>query len=136
MADVLTPRQRSRCMSRIRGKNTRPEIVIRKKLWSLGLRYRVNYKLPGRPDVVFVSRRLAIFIDGCFWHRCPLHYQSPATNRLFWETKITSNVQRDRDVEAQLAREGWTVLRFWEHEVKDDPDRVIQSILTQVRGQQ
>ena len=130
MSDVMTPKQRSRCMSRIRAKNTLPEITIRKKLWSLGYRYRVNYKLLGRPDIVFTNQHIAIFIDGCFWHRCPLHFQAPATNPEFWIKKISHNVHRDRTVDMRLAADGWSVLRFWEHEVKDDPERVVQVILS------
>jgi DNA mismatch endonuclease (patch repair protein) len=135
MADVLTPEQRSRCMSRIRGRDTRPEIVIRKALWSLGCRYRVNYGLPGKPDIVFTRQHLAIFIDGCFWHRCPLHFQAPATNARFWEAKIEGNVRRDREVDARLATGGWSVLRIWEHEAKTDQEEVIQAILERLRKQ-
>lgn len=135
MADVMTPEQRSRCMSRIRGRDTRPEVIIRKMLWSLGCRYRVNYKLPGKPDIVFTRQRLAVFIDGCFWHHCPLHYQAPATNPGFWEAKIDGNVRRDREVDALLAKGGWSVLRFWEHEVKADQEEVLRAILKRLRGQ-
>lgn len=135
MADVMTPGQRSRCMSRIRGRDTRPELIIRKMLWSLGCRYRVNSKLPGRPDIVFTRQRLAVFIDGCFWHRCPLHYQAPATNPAFWEAKIGRNVRHDRKVDVLLAKEGWSVLRIWEHEVRTDPERVLRVILARLRGQ-
>lgn len=135
MADVMTPEQRSRCMARIRGKDTGPEVIIRKMLWSLGHRYRINYRLPGRPDIVFPGRRLAVFMDGCFWHRCPLHYQAPATNPGFWEAKIAGNVRRDREVDTRLATAGWSVLRFWEHEVKDDPERVLRVILDRLRRQ-
>lgn len=122
-------------MSRIRGRNTRPEVIVRKILWSLGHRYRINYSLPGRPDIVFTRPHLAVFIDGCFWHRCPLHYQAPATNPEFWETKIAGNVRRDREVDARLAEGGWSVLRFWEHEVKADPEQVLRAILDRLRGQ-
>lgn len=135
MADVMTPEQRSRCMARIRGKDTGPEVIIRKMLWSLGHRYRINYRLPGTPDIVFPGRRLAVFMDGCFWHRCPLHYQAPATNPGFWEAKIAGNVRRDREVDARLATAGWSVLRFWEHEVKDDPEQVLRVILDRLRRQ-
>lgn len=120
-------------MSRIRSRDTRPEIVIRKMLWSLGCRYRVNYKLPGKPDIVFPRQRLAVFIDGCFWHHCPSHYQAPATNPEFWEAKIYGNVRRDREVEALLAKRGWSILRFWEHEVKGEPEKVIRVILKRLR---
>jgi DNA mismatch endonuclease (patch repair protein) len=133
MADVMTPAQRSHCMSRIRARDTQPEVVIRKMLWSLGCRYRINSSLPGKPDIVFTRQRLAVFIDGCFWHRCPLHYQAPATNPGFWETKIAGNVRRDRDVDARLGKTGWSTLRFWEHEVKNDPEQVLRGILDRLR---
>ena len=129
MADVLTPEQRSFCMSRIRGRDTRPELAIRKGLWSLGYRYRIDMKLPGKPDIVFPRERVVIFIDGCFWHRCPIHYQAPATNPHFWEKKIHRNVERDRLVDRELASQGWKVKRIWEHEVKEDPLRVIEDLV-------
>lgn len=135
MADVMTPKQRSRCMSRIRGRNTGPEVVIRKMLWALGHRYRINYTLPGKPDIVFTRHRLAVFIDGCFWHRCPMHYHAPATRLEFWEAKIAGNVSRDREINARLAKDGWSVLRIWEHEVKDAPEQVLQVILKRLREQ-
>lgn len=133
MTDVMTPMQRSLCMSRIRARDTRPEIIIRKMLWSLGYRYRVRYKLPGKPDIVFTKKRLVVFIDGCFWHRCPLHYQPPATNKVFWEDKIGGNVKRDQRVHDQLTQEGWLVMRFWEHEVKDSPEQVLRAIVGQLK---
>lgn len=129
MSDVLTPEQRKFCMSRIRSRDTKPEMTIRKGLWSLGYRYRVSTRLPGRPDIVFPRERLAVFIDGCFWHRCPRHYQAPATNPQFWERKIDRNVERDRMVDLQLASLGWRVKRIWEHEVREDPLRVIEDLI-------
>jgi len=129
MADVLTPEQRSFCMSRIKGRDTKPELIIRKGLWSLGYRYRIGIKLPGRPDIVFPRKRVVVFIDGCFWHRCPRHYQAPATNPHFWEKKINRNVERDRLVDRELASKGWKVKRIWEHEVREDPLRVIEDLI-------
>ena len=75
--DILTPQQRSHCMSRIRGSNTGPELAVRKALWALHLRYRTHYAIPGRPDIVFPKARIAVFIDGCFWHGCALHGVKP-----------------------------------------------------------
>lgn len=120
MADVLTPEQRRRCMSRNKGSNTTPEVRLRRALWSAGLRYRVHPRLPGKPDLAFNRARIAVFVDGCFWHRCPLHATHPRTNEAFWAAKLDRNVQRDREVEAQLERAGWTVCRFWEHELEAD----------------
>lgn len=117
--DVLTPKQRRRCMSSIRGRDTKPELILRKALWAQGLRYRLNNRLPGRPDIIFPGKKLAIFVDGCFWHRCPLHFQAPEANSLFWAEKIGRNVDRDREVDQRLRAQGWQVLRVWEHEIHE-----------------
>jgi len=134
MTDVLTHEQRRRCMSRIRGKDTRPEKHLRQALWSTGLRYRIRNRLIGRPDIVFPSSRVAVFVDGCFWHRCPEHGVSPVTNSLFWERKLDRNVARDREVTARLADEGWIVIRLWEHEVKHNVDACVARIRAAVRS--
>ncbi|MCG8037119.1 MAG: very short patch repair endonuclease [Candidatus Thiodiazotropha taylori] len=126
--DVLTPEQRSHCMSRIQGKNTKPELTLRKALWAAGHRYRLKNRLPGRPDIVFPSKKVAIFIDGCFWHKCPEHFQAPASNSKFWADKINRNVERDREVEQLLIDRGWQILRFWEHEVRDSPEACISKV--------
>lgn len=128
MADVMTPEQRSRCMSRVKSKNTKPEMRLRKALWAEGLRYRLRYKLPGKPDLVFVSIRLAVFVDGCFWHGCPDHATKPKTNEGFWTTKLRENVERDQRVNWQLRGMGWNVLRLWQHDVEKDLDGVVQQI--------
>lgn len=126
--DVMTPEQRSRCMSRIRGKDTGPELLLRKALWHTGFRYRLYAKLPGKPDLVFLRKKLAVFVDGCFWHGCPLHATRPKGNRPFWDRKLTGNVIRDRKITATLESTGWIVMRFWEHEVTDDIDNVVDQI--------
>lgn len=118
--DVLTKSQRSFCMSQIKGKDTKPEITLRKSLWNLGYRYRVRNKLPGKPDIIFPGLRAVIFVDGCFWHKCPEHYQPPITRADFWDKKITGNVERDKKNNSLLKAEGWLVLRVWEHEVKQN----------------
>jgi DNA mismatch endonuclease (patch repair protein) len=128
MADVLTREQRSYNMSQIRGRDTKPEMLLRKALWNMGFRYRVHYKLPGRPDIVFVSKRVVIFIDGCFWHGCPEHMVRPKTNSKFWNTKIQGNIDRDERTSIVLRSEGWTVLRFWEHEVEEELFRVVKKV--------
>jgi len=104
-------------MSRIRGRDTGPETRIRKALWALGLRYRIKNRLPGRPDIVISHARIAVFVDGCFWHQCPKHFVMPRTRRAFWKQKIQANRARDRGVNRKLKRDGWSVLRFWEHEI-------------------
>jgi len=116
-------------MSQIRGKNTKPEMTIRRLLWKNGLRgYRIHYDLPGKPDIVFTRTKTAIFIDGCFWHKCPECFHEPKTNTDFWMKKINHNVQRDKEINAQLSTEGWNILRFWEHEVRKDPETVVRKI--------
>jgi DNA mismatch endonuclease, patch repair protein len=132
LADVMTQSQRSRCMSRIRGRDTGPELLVRNGLWRRGLRYRLRYALPGHPDIVFPKERIAVFIDGCFWHRCPVHFREPATNTSTWEAKISGNVKRDRAVDARLMTEGWEVLRFWEHQVDESVASVIARIARRV----
>ncbi|MGZ5011026.1 MAG: very short patch repair endonuclease [Methylobacter sp.] len=128
MADTLTPEQRRRCMSNVRNKNTGLEMKLRRALWKTGLRYRVNSKQPGKPDIVFPKRKLAVFVDGCFWHGCPIHGTKPETNAEFWQTKIKVNRERDLRVTSQLTDLGWTVIRVWEHEIKECLAVVIQNI--------
>jgi len=132
--DVLTPEQRSYCMSRVRDKNTTPELRLRKALWACGLRYRLRSKLPGKPDIIFPKARLAVFVDGCFWHRCPIHGHIPHTNRAYWVPKIRGNVLRARRVVREIEAMGWCVLRFWEHEVNTDLADVVERIATVVRA--
>lgn len=106
-------------MSQIRGRNTKPEIALRKALWARGLRYRVHYNLPGKPDLAFVGKKIAVFVDGCFWHGCQKHCINPKTNSEFWTKKIQGNIARDRNNDDRLQQAGWRVLRYWEHEIKD-----------------
>lgn len=119
-------------MSRIRGSDTGPEIILRKKLWAAGLRYRLKSRVIGRPDLVFPSAKVAVFVDGCFWHGCPQHYTFPKTNAKFWRGKISRNIARDQEVNSQLKSEGWKVLRFWEHELSNNADRCADRILAVV----
>ncbi|QQG48730.1 MAG: very short patch repair endonuclease [archaeon] len=127
MPDVLTPGQRSLNMSRIRGRNTSPERIVRAGLKDAKITdYRIHSSLPGKPDIVFPKARLAVFIDGCFWHRCPEDYQEPDTRKDFWRKKIAGNVLRDRHVDGILTGTGWTVMRIWEHDVKARPEHVIR----------
>lgn len=119
--DILTRQQRSTVMSRIRGKNTVPEMVVRRAAHSLGLRFRLHRKdLPGSPDLVFPGRRKALFVHGCFWHRhsgCRLAY-TPKSNASFWEAKFGSNIVRDARVMDELRAAGWAPLIIWECETR------------------
>lgn len=132
MADVLTKQQRSHCMSMIRGRDTGPEMKLRKALWSEGLRYRLKSNLPGRPDFVFPGTKLAVFVDGCFWHGCDEHCQLPGTNTEFWLKKINGNIERDKHVKFELENSGWAVIRFWEHEVRKNLQRCIRTVAERV----
>jgi DNA mismatch endonuclease (patch repair protein) len=134
MTDVLTEEQRKYNMSRIRGKDTSPELKIRKKLYSQGLRgYRVHYQLPGRPDITFTRYRIAVFIDGCYWHKCPECFTEPQTRREFWMNKINRNVERDKEINLLLESDGWHVLRFWEHQVRKDAQSVVDMIYNAIQ---
>jgi DNA mismatch endonuclease, patch repair protein len=134
MADVLTPEQRKHNMSRIRAKNTGPEAKIRKLLSAKRIRgYRLHYNLPGKPDIVFTKKKIAIFIDGCFWHKCPVDYQDPETRKEFWMKKIQSNVDRDKKVNEQLKNDGWTVIRIWEHEIRKEPEKAVKKIIRSLK---
>lgn len=129
--DRLSPEQRSRLMSRIKGKDTKPEIVVRKLLTSMGYRYRLHRKdLPGTPDIVFPGRKKVIFVSGCYWHRHPScsRASTPSTRKDFWEAKFNANVNRDRSNIAELQRQGWDVLTIWECEIKQPEN--LHSILT------
>jgi DNA mismatch endonuclease, patch repair protein len=120
MSDVLNPVQRSYCMSRNRGSDTKPELALRRALFALGLRYRVKSDLPGRPDIVFPGARVALFVDGCFWHGCPDHFKRPQNNAAFWREKLERTRARDQSINVQLSERGWRVVRIWEHQVKKD----------------
>jgi DNA mismatch endonuclease (patch repair protein) len=131
MTDVLTQEQRRLNMSHIRAKNTGPEVKLRKLLFAHGTRgYRIHFDLPGKPDIVFTKKKIAIFIDGCFWHKCPICFKEPETRNEFWMKKIQSNIDRDKKVNAQLKTEGWTILRLWEHEIRKDPENAVKKIIT------
>ncbi|WP_434628642.1 very short patch repair endonuclease [Chromobacterium sp. CV08] len=119
--DKLSPEQRSTLMSRIKGSNTSPERKLRSAMWQMGLRFRLGQRIGRtRPDIVFKGARLAIFVDGCFWHSCPVHKSRPQSNQYFWDEKLARNVARDNKTTTDLESSGWTVMRFWEHEVKGD----------------
>lgn len=116
-------------MARIKGRDTRPELLLRQALWRRGLRYRVNKRVEGvRPDVVFPTARIAIFVDGCFWHACPLHGTHPASNQAYWQKKLARNVERDAENNRSLHEAGWHVVRLWEHEILEDPEAAASMI--------
>jgi len=117
--DKLSPEQRHRTMAAIRGKDTKPEMIVRKGLWSMGFRYRLNSpKLPGHPDLVLRKYRTCIFVNGCFWHGHEGCYKMPKTNREFWVSKIRRNKERDKEEQLKLAEMGWHCITIWECELK------------------
>ena len=106
-------------MSRIKSKGTGPEMAIRRELWRMGLRYRVQYGRE-RVDIAFPKEKVAVFVDGCFWHSCPIHGHMPKSNAAYWIPKLGKNVERDRAKDIRLRQDGWSVLHLWEHEVDAD----------------
>lgn len=116
MTDVVDQATRSRMMSGIRGKNTKPELLVRSHLHRKGLRFRLHANLPGKPDLVFPKYRTAVFVHGCFWHRHPdcRYAATPKTNDEFWQTKFAANVKRDALAQEKLTTLGWRVLVVWE----------------------
>lgn len=131
MADVMTPEQRSRCMSKIRSAKTKPEMLLRQALWREGLRFRVKSRLPGRPDIIFTRAKLAVFVDGCFWHSCPVHGKAPKSNQSYWDEKLAGNRARDERVTRQIAEMGWYTLRIWEHEIEENLMAAVHSVISQ-----
>ena len=130
MADILTIKQRSFNMSRIRNKDTSIELKLRKSLYANGVRgYRLHYKITGKPDFVFVGKKVAVFIDGCFWHKCSKCFVRPKTRKKFWDEKIAINVKRDRRANRLLKKDNWIVIRFWEHDVNNRTDKVVSRII-------
>ena len=140
MPDIFTKEKRSEVMSLIKSRNTKPEIAFRKLVSSyfypLGYRYRINYKRAfGKPDVVFVSLRLAIFIDGSFWHGFDFENRKHKLPKVYWLEKIQKNIERDKKVNKNLKKAGWKVIRIWEHELKKRPEKVLISLQKHVDKQ-
>ena len=118
--DKFSKATRSRIMASIKSKDTKPELLIRKLLWAKGKRYRVHDKsIIGTPDISSKKSKIAVFIDGCFWHGCTSCCDPPSTNMTFWSKKITTNRMRRSFVKNELISRGWQVMEFWEHDVKD-----------------
>lgn len=124
MTDLVDTATRSRIMSRIRGKNTKPEIQLRKALHAAGLRYRVHDRaVPGTPDISHKGARVAVFVDGCFWHGCPKHYSRPASRQDFWDSKLAYNHDLRARVRARL--KGWRVIEAWECDVRERSPKLV-----------
>ncbi len=129
--DRISKTKRSWNMSRITNKNTKPELFVRKLLFKNGYRYRLNdKKLPGKPDIVFKSKRKVIFVHGCFWHRhqnCK-YCTTPKTNTLFWEKKFLQNIERDKLIYSKLYEIGWSYFIVWECKIKDKKNKLIEEL--------
>ena len=135
MADTVLPGKRSRIMSSIRGRDTQPELYVRKALWSRGFRYRLHVRqLPGAPDVVLRKYKTAIFVHGCFWHQhgCSKTHR-PSSNRQYWDRKLDGNVARDARNQAELRESGWNVFTVWECALAQDTEHLLHCLDT-LRG--
>ena len=138
MTDVLSKEQRKRCMSHVRGKDTKPEVMVRQFLFAQGFRYRLYRKdLPGKPDIVLPKYRTVIFINGCFWHgHSGCKYATiPEANHDFWLAKISGNVERDKSNYAKLFELGWKVVEIWQCELKPKfREQTLNNLLTELRN--
>lgn len=123
-------------MAKVRQKGTNAEVALRRELFRIGLRYRVEYEVLKKPrriaDIVFPGRKIAIFVDGCFWHGCPEHATWPKQNAEFWRQKIEANRQRDADTNERLQSLGWTVLRFWSHQSPTEAAKMVAQVVAMV----
>lgn len=136
MPDTISQKRRSEIMSHIKSKNTSIELLVRKKLYSLGYRFRVNYKLlPGKPDIVFTKRQIAIFIHGCFWHGHEIgcrYSHIPQSRQEYWNNKISKTKQRDGAHIKELSENGWKVIIIWECEIKTKFDDTIDKLINAI----
>ncbi len=119
-------------MSAIHSKDTVPEVTLRRALWAKGCRFRVQYG-EEKIDIAFPRKRVAVFVDGCFWHSCPIHSRKVRTNENYWNPKLAKNKERDKRKTVKLETEGWLVLRFWEHDLKS-LDSVVDHILSAIHS--
>ncbi len=129
MTDNLTKEQRSFCMSRIRSKWTLPEKRIHNFLKGHKIKHEMHPKIAGSPDIILKDKRIAIFIHGCFWHKCPRCFNKPRTKIEYWRPKLEKNAKRDKLSIKMLRNDGWRVIRLWEHEIKSDFEVVLKKII-------
>ncbi len=135
MADQVSALQRSRIMARIKSRNTKPELTLRRALWKRGLRYRVDVSgLPGRPDVVFARAKVVVFVDGSFWHGKKLSEERLARMSPYWQEKIRKNVERDKRVTKALQDSGWRVLRYDDRDIEKRSEEIAEEIALSVRS--
>ncbi len=115
MVDIFSRKKRSKVMSKIRSRNTALEIIMKRKLRGKNLAYQPN--IYGKPDFADTKKKIAVFVDSCFWHKCPIHYKEPKTHIKFWKNKIWKNVLRDAEVSRNYLNSGWNIRRIWEHDI-------------------
>lgn len=131
MTDIFSKKQRSKNMAAIRSRLNKSTEIATAKIFRLkkikGWRRHIR-KLPGTPDFVFSKKKIALFIDGCFWHGCKKHYKVPKTNRIYWQTKIKRNILRDKTVNKSYKKMSWRVLRFWEHDINKNLEKITKKI--------
>lgn len=127
MPDAVDRRTRSRIMAAIHSKNTKPELLLRKMLRGSGFTFQP--KVLGKPDFAHLGKRIAVFVDGCFWHKCPKCFKEPKSRQNYWGPKIFRNVERDKATNVLLRREHWKVIRLWEHTLKKEPEKIQSKIL-------
>jgi len=132
--DIYSTAKRAQLMASVRSSGNRStEIRLASAFRTLRVKgWRRGFKLFGKPDFVFPCLRVAVFVDGCFWHGCPIHYHNPKTNESFWARKVSANKVRDRVVVRELRKRGWTVLRFWEHELRFKAEKVVAQVAKEI----
>jgi len=131
MADIFSLQKRRDLMSRVKSKNTDIELILRQRLWAAGHRYRIHYKILGKPDIVFPKQKIAIFCDGDFWHG--KNYKKEKKNyKKFWLDKIASNIKRDKKVNRELKKNHWKVVRFWKTDILKFPDKCLRAIEVEI----
>jgi len=122
-------------MSAVRSKDSKIELAFRKVLWKAGYRYRKNANsYLGKPDVILKKHKTVVFIDSCFWHGCLYHCRLPHSNRAYWNAKIRRNKERDKEVTAYYKKTGWTVMRFWEHNIQNDIENCVKKIVRSIKN--
>lgn len=134
MADIFTKKKRSEVMSKVRNKDSKLEMILRKILWKKGMRYRKNVgEKFGKPDLVFAKYKTVIFIDSCFWHGCKVHGSIPQTRKNFWTKKLKRNKERDGEVSRYYKKNDWQVIRMWEHDLKDFTDKEAGQLIEKIK---
>lgn len=132
--DTVPPEKRSEVMRAVKSSDTKIEVTVRSALWKRGLRFKKKSSLPGKPDIVFTGAKTVVFIDSCFWHGCPEHCRMPKTNQKYWEAKIQRNSERDSEITRQYQSMGWCAIRIWEHELRADFEKCIESVYVKIRS--